>query len=224
MLTRSPLSRLICQGPSVGSLSQAQESRAMLAYLYTLLVKGYVLTSQDFRSPEGLYNLIKERNPKAVVKGKDLFDISVFSSPTTISIFYTFIASLRNSILAANPTPTHKFIRMIHERGTLVRCYTQNIDGIEAKEGLLIGGEKGQVCQLHGDIHTLRCDYCNSLQEYTCEWMEMLLDGKVPECPECVRKCTCPSTVGANCRFNARSKWETVPKYRHFVTQYRIIQ
>lgn len=91
--------------------------------------------------------------------------------------------------MSANPTPTHKFIRTMHEKRKLVRCYTQNIDGIESKEGLVIGGKEGQVCQLHGDIHTLRCDYCNGIQEYTSEWMEMLLDGEAPECPECVRKC-----------------------------------
>jgi len=153
-------------------------------------VKLSMLTWQDFRSQDGLYNLVKERYPKAVVKGKDLFDVSLFSSPTTTSIFYTFIASLRNSILSAQPTPTHKFIRTMHERGKLMRCYTQNIDGIETQEGLSIGGKEAQVCQLHGDIHALRCNYCNAVHEYTSEWTDMLLDGEAPECPECVRKCT----------------------------------
>ena len=82
----------------------------------------------------------------------------------------------------------------MHDRGKLVRCYTQNIDGIETTEGLLIGGKEAQICQLHGDIHTLRCNYCNGIHEYTSEWMEMLLDGEAPECPECVRKCTFPQS------------------------------
>jgi hypothetical protein len=154
-----------------------------------------ILTWQDFRSQDGLYNLVKERYPKAVVKGKDLFDISLFSSPTTTSVFYTFIASLRNSVLSAHPTPTHKFIRTMHEQGKLVRCYTQNIDGIETREGLSIGGKEAQVCQLHGDIHTLRCDYCNVVQEYTSEWTDLLLDGEAPDCPECVRKCTLQNPI-----------------------------
>jgi len=78
----------------------------------------------------------------------------------------------------------------MHERGKLIRCYTQNIDGIETREGLVIGGKEAQVCQLHGDIHTLRCDYCSVIREYTMEWMEMLLDGSAPDCPECIAKCT----------------------------------
>jgi len=77
----------------------------------------------------------------------------------------------------------------MHERGKLLRCYTQNIDGIETRENLLIGGKEAQVCQLHGDIHTLRCDYCNIVREYTAEWMELLLDGSAPDCPDCVAKC-----------------------------------
>jgi NAD+-dependent protein deacetylase SIR2 len=124
-----------------------------------------------------------------VVKGKDLFDVSLFSSSTTTSVFYTFIASLRQSILSANSTSTHKFIRTLHERGKLLRCYTQNIDGIETQEGLVVGGKEAQICQLHGDIHTLRCDYCSIIQNYTEEWMEMLLDGSAPDCPDCVAKC-----------------------------------
>jgi NAD+-dependent protein deacetylase SIR2 len=144
---------------------------------------------QDFRSQDGLYNLVKAKYPKSVVKGKDLFDVSLFASPDTTSIFYTFIASLRQSILSATATPTHKFIRTMHERGKLVRCYTQNIDGIETREGLAIGGKEAQVCQLHGDIHTLRCDYCNAIKQYTVEWMEMLLEGEAPDCPDCVAKC-----------------------------------
>ena len=70
-----------------------------------------------------------------------------------------------------------------------MRCYTQNIDGIETREGLVIGGKEAQVCQLHGDIHTLRCDYCNGVQQYTEEWMARLLDGEAPDCPICVTKC-----------------------------------
>jgi len=149
----------------------------------------FLLTSQDFRSEDGLYNLVKTKYPEAVFKGKDLFDISLFSSPDTASVYFTFIASLQQSILDAAPTPTHKFIRLLHERGKLLRCYTQNIDGIEAREGLAIGGKEAQICQLHGDIHTLRCHYCNTIQEYTVEWTEILLAGSAPNCPECTKKC-----------------------------------
>jgi NAD-dependent SIR2 family protein deacetylase len=119
----------------------------------------------------------------------------------------------------------------MHDQGKLVRCYTQNIDGIETREGLTIGGKEGQVCQLHGDIHTLRCDYCNGIHEYNTEWMDMLLDGEAPDCPECIRKCILPSSqpTKQNRRFliprlDARSKRKTIHQDRNLITQYRIIQ
>ena len=34
------------------------------------------------------------------------------------------------------PTPTHRFIRLLHEKGLLVRCFTQNIDSLESAAGL----------------------------------------------------------------------------------------
>jgi len=34
------------------------------------------------------------------------------------------------------PTPVHYFVRLLHERGQLRRCYTQNIDSLESLAGL----------------------------------------------------------------------------------------
>jgi len=65
----------------------------------------------------------------------------------TTSVFYTFIASLRKSIRedVKHTTPTHKFIRTLRDRGRLVRNYSQNIDGLEARLGLCtdLGRGKG---------------------------------------------------------------------------------
>src|SRR5271154_3052023 len=54
---------------------------------------------QDFRSKDGLYNVAKTSNPREILRGKDLFDISILSSSHTASIYYKFIASLRQTIL-----------------------------------------------------------------------------------------------------------------------------
>ena len=34
------------------------------------------------------------------------------------------------------PTATHFFMRMLHEKGLLARCFTQNIDSLESLAGL----------------------------------------------------------------------------------------
>ncbi|KAL9045729.1 MAG: hypothetical protein Q9214_001274 [Letrouitia sp. 1 TL-2023] len=72
------------------------------------------------------------------VKGKDLFDSMLWKDPVTTSVFYRFIASLRKRIRedVQATTPTHRFIRTIRDSRRLVRCYTQNIDGLELREGL----------------------------------------------------------------------------------------
>ena len=70
------------------------------------------------------------------MKGKDLFDASIWSDPLRTSVFYTFATSLRQKIKEVEPTTSHRFISHLRDRGKLVRCYTQNIDQIEEKVGL----------------------------------------------------------------------------------------
>ncbi|KAG5960809.1 hypothetical protein E4U58_004515 [Claviceps cyperi] len=70
------------------------------------------------------------------MKGRDLFDANIWSDPVRTSVFYTFATSLRQKIKTAEPTASHRFIRHLRDRGTLVRCYTQNIDQFEEKVGL----------------------------------------------------------------------------------------
>lgn len=164
----------------------------------------------DFRSKDGLYNLVKHQYPNAVVKGKDLFDAILFSNPQSIAVFYTFMAALRTCISNAKPTETHKFIHFLKKKKKLLRCYTQNIDNLEQRidvtttsgecnnnneEGsrstlLSLGVDpkkKPDVVQLHGDIDKLKCMQC--AQEY--DWFpeaEVLCDqGAPPACPSCVK-------------------------------------
>ena len=86
---------------------------------------------QDFRSEKGLYNLVKKKYPSVVVKGKDLFDASLFRDPTSTQVFYTFMGELSVLCSKARITQTHHFVKFLRERGTLQRWYTQNIDGLE---------------------------------------------------------------------------------------------
>ena len=72
------------------------------------------------------------------MKGKDLFDASLWKDERSTSVFYTFMASMRQRIReeVAETSATHKFIRRVRDHKRLIRCYTQNIDGLEAREGL----------------------------------------------------------------------------------------
>ncbi|KII89849.1 hypothetical protein PLICRDRAFT_40023 [Plicaturopsis crispa FD-325 SS-3] len=94
----------------------------------------------DFRSPEGLFQSLKRDNPReSLASGKDLFDVSVFNSEHTTSLFCQMIAQLSTLSRAASPTPFHRILRSLDDRGKLLRVYTQNIDAIESKSGLSFG-------------------------------------------------------------------------------------
>ena len=87
----------------------------------------------DFRSDDGLYNIVKAKYPSSFIKGQDLFDISLFRSNETLLIFCTFMEGLYKFSLQAKATETHKFINTLKEKNKLLRCYTQNIDSLEKK-------------------------------------------------------------------------------------------
>lgn len=140
-----------------------------------------------------------------MLKGRDLFDASLFRDPTSTAVFYTFISGLKRSIDVASPTPTHQFIKALDAKKRLLRSYTQNIDGLEERVGLLgtaceevkaLGKGKSKLkikdvrnVQLHGDIHRVRCITCSA--EYSCteEHLKMFEEGTAPDCPECLSRC-----------------------------------
>ncbi|KAG9245790.1 DHS-like NAD/FAD-binding domain-containing protein [Calycina marina] len=79
------------------------------------------------------------------LKGKDLFDRQVWSTPFSTSIFYMFITRFRQAIQQDITilSPTHSFIKTLRDGGRLVRNYTQNIDCLEERMGLTTKLELG---------------------------------------------------------------------------------
>lgn len=105
----------------------------------------------DFRSDKGLYNTLQSLSlpfPEAI------FDLNYFKNDPTA--FYT--VAKRFSSLHAKPTITHYFIKLLEEKGLLLMCYTQNVDGLEKKAGL---SEK-KLVQAHGNSDTAHCVDCGS--------------------------------------------------------------
>ncbi|KAK9370804.1 DHS-like NAD/FAD-binding domain-containing protein [Lipomyces kononenkoae] len=155
----------------------------------------------DFRSEDGLYAMVKKEYPTAVVKGRDLFDAILFSSPVSVSVFCTFMARLRSCILSARSTAVHKFIKHLYDCNRLLRCYTQNIDGLEGQDGLRLGveGKSAEVVQLHGDIHLLKCTLCGLKVSWSKEQHDALESGNVPECHICSEKAEERTNAGKRC-------------------------
>lgn len=80
------------------------------------------------------------------LKGKDFFSSDVWNDPTSTSTFYSFIASLRKKIRdeVEQVAAAHHFIKTLRDCRRLVRCYTQNIDGLETRLGLCAELDRGK--------------------------------------------------------------------------------
>lgn len=109
----------------------------------------------DFRSPgTGLYSRLAEYklpHPQAV------FEIDFFrKNPQP---FYL----LAKELFPGNfvPTPTHHLIRLLHDKGLLLRCYTQNIDSLEVQAGV----PPAAVIAAHGNFDSARCVECKAAHE-----------------------------------------------------------
>ncbi|XP_053368510.1 NAD-dependent protein deacetylase sirtuin-3, mitochondrial [Clarias gariepinus] len=128
----------------------------------------------DFRSPgSGLYDNLQKYNlpyPEAI------FEINYFHyNPRP------FFA-LAKELYPGNyrPNLTHYFIRLLHDKGQLLRMYTQNIDGLERMSGI----PAKKLVEAHGTFVTATCTVCR--REYQGEDLRSdVLEGTVPHCSHC---------------------------------------
>ncbi|EEB16380.1 NAD-dependent deacetylase sirtuin-2, putative [Pediculus humanus corporis] len=128
----------------------------------------------DFRSPgSGLYdNLGKYKLPHP----QAIFAIDYFKENP--EPFFHLAKELFPG--SYKPTVAHYFVRLLHEKGLLLRHYTQNIDGLEKLAG--IPSEK--VVEAHGTFYTSHCLSCK--KKYSLEWMKnKIFTEKVPLCEDC---------------------------------------
>ena len=95
----------------------------------------------DFRSENGIYSMAKDLHHCAALPDPQaIFDIEYFRDDPRP--FYQLAKKIlfkdRTSETCASrqPSPTHRFIAALETSGRLLRCYTQNIDGLEAAAGV----------------------------------------------------------------------------------------
>ncbi|MCJ1474072.1 Sir2 histone deacetylase Hst2 [Lambiella insularis] len=130
----------------------------------------------DFRSPDtGLYaNLSKLNLPYA----EAVFDISFFrNNPLP---FYMLAHELYPG--KYRPTISHSFIRLLSDKGMLLKLFTQNIDCLEREAG--VPDEK--IVEAHGSFARQRCIECKTL--YPDDIMRQAVEkAEVPYCitPQC---------------------------------------
>ncbi|XP_072168087.1 NAD-dependent protein deacetylase sirtuin-2-like isoform X1 [Diadema setosum] len=130
----------------------------------------------DFRSPgTGLYDNLQKYNlpnPQAI------FEIGFFKENP--EPFFTLSKELFPGKF--HPTPCHFFIRLLHEKGLLLRHFTQNIDTLDRVAG--VPDEK--IMEAHGSFHVGHCLNADCRKEYSEEWMrEKIMADLVPKCKAC---------------------------------------
>ncbi|KAH8066094.1 sirtuin-like protein [Aureococcus anophagefferens] len=100
----------------------------------------------DFRSPaRALDNLQKYDLPHP----QAIFSIDYFRERP--GAFYELCRELWPGTYA--PTATHLFIKLLHDKGRLLRCFTQNIDSLETAAGL----PPDRVVAAHGNFDGATC-------------------------------------------------------------------
>uniref|UniRef100_A0A8B9MMY3 NAD-dependent protein deacetylase sirtuin-2 n=1 Tax=Accipiter nisus TaxID=211598 RepID=A0A8B9MMY3_9AVES len=116
----------------------------------------------DFRSPgTGLYANLQSYHlpyPEAI------FEISFFKQHP--EPFFALARELYPGQF--KPTVCHYFMRLLQEKGLLLRCYTQNIDTLERVAGL----DPELLVEAHGTFFTSHCLRPSCRQPYDLQWMK----------------------------------------------------
>lgn len=78
----------------------------------------------------------------------------------------------------------------LHNRRILLRCYSQNIDGLESKVGFEMDstfGAENRCIPLRGSLHFLKCTACKSTHLFQDHY-HSLSSGHFPVCDLCQQK------------------------------------
>ncbi|KAI9596047.1 DHS-like NAD/FAD-binding domain-containing protein [Syncephalis fuscata] len=128
----------------------------------------------DFRSPgTGLYDNLKRYD---LPFAEAIFEIDYFNDNP--EPFY----ALAKELYPGNfkPTMSHYFIRMLAERGLLLRQFTQNIDTLERRAGLA----DEFIVEAHGSFHSASCVRCRKSAD--TEWVkDQIFSDTIPRCQDC---------------------------------------
>ena len=119
---------------------------------------------KDFRSVDGLYNENYDYPPEVMLSR------SFFNEHK--QEFYKFYKDKLNC-LDIEPNVTHKYLKMLEDKGKLSAIVTQNIDGLHEKAG------NKNIYLLHGTIYSNHCMMCG--KEYDANYVFNSKDI-VPRC------------------------------------------
>ncbi|EGW33530.1 uncharacterized protein SPAPADRAFT_50403 [Spathaspora passalidarum NRRL Y-27907] len=126
----------------------------------------------DFRSFQGVYSQLSA----ALSEPQKVFDKSTFMKDPTL--FYS------NAHLVLPPegkySVLHAFIKLLQDKNKLLRNYTQNIDNLETKAGIL----PNKLIQCHGSFAEATCITCKN-KFLGAKIFDHIRHQQVPRCSTC---------------------------------------
>ncbi|GBL97991.1 NAD-dependent protein deacetylase sirtuin-1 [Araneus ventricosus] len=132
----------------------------------------------DFRSRNGIYARLSKDYPD-LPDPQAMFDIVYFRRDPRP--FFKFAKEIYPGQF--QPSPSHRFIKLLEKQGKLLRNYSQNIDTLEHAAGIK------NVITCHGSFATATCTRCRYKVDSSVI-KEDIFNQTIPYCP------VCPSELG----------------------------
>ncbi|KPI85894.1 putative silent information regulator 2 putative NAD-dependent SIR2 [Leptomonas seymouri] len=130
----------------------------------------------DFRSPNtGIYANLGKYN---LDDPADAFSLALLREKP--EIFYSIAREINLWPGHYRPTAVHYFIRLLEEHGLLLRCCTQNIDGLEEEAGI----SAQRLVEAHGSFAAASCIDCHAPFDIALNRKEAM-EGIISRCPHC---------------------------------------
>jgi len=111
---------------------------------------------------------------------ENFFQLNFFKNNT--EVFYEYLRSA--SLSEFKPTKSHYFIKLLQNKNILNLVYTQNIDGLEEKSGVV----KNKIVYAHGNVNEAICSSCR--KQHSVESLRSHINsGKIMYCDICSSPC-----------------------------------
>lgn len=117
------------------------------------------------------------------VDGADLFSVRSLNDPGRFIVFNRTLTEMRIKARQTPITSCHSFIAALFDAGRLLRCYTQNIDGLQTRDRPDMAEV---VLEMHGSNAELVCHKCRKRPARPVEDFDQpLLEDGYAVCPSC---------------------------------------
>lgn len=105
------------------------------------------------------------------------------SDPDKLKIFNRTLTDLRVKARYTPVTRCHEFIATLFDAGRLLRCYTQNIDGLQTRDR---SDMVGVVLEMHGSNCELVCHKCRKQPPgLAADFDRLFQNNGWAACPSC---------------------------------------